>query len=390
MSTREKLSESANYFLVVIGMIAIALLLRELQHIFLPFTIAYFLYFLFAPFNQALQKRKIPLGIIIPLDILIVLILAYFISSFLLDSVIRFSNDIGLYIDKLNYLVRDLAVEIGVDDPEIRNFSIEKMLQNLDYGSIAGGLISSSFNLLGNLLFVLFFFIFIVSGHEGIYQAFKQRYVSGKSILIDRKINIDAEKKKPREHIEITLEKEKRLTEGKLESTFKAIPQQIQKYLVTKIALNAGAGVAVGFAMYIIGVDFPIIWGLFAFFLNFIPSIGSAVALILPVLMSYIQFESFGITLVVAVVMAVLQTAFFNVLEPMILGKRLNLNPLIILISVLIWGYIWGIVGMFLAIPLTAILRIILSNLEGENVKFIADLMDDNDVKKSKIIKMKS
>jgi predicted PurR-regulated permease PerM len=74
----------------------------------------------------------------------------------------------------------------------------------------------------------------------------------------------------------------------------------------------------------------------------------------------------------------------------MILGKRLNLNPLMILISVLIWGYIWGIVGMFLAIPLTAILRIILSNLEGENVKFIADLMDDNDVKKSKIIKMKS
>jgi predicted PurR-regulated permease PerM len=63
----------------------------------------------------------------------------------------------------------------------------------------------------------------------------------------------------------------------------------------------------------------------------------------------------------------------------MILGKRLNLNPLVILISVLVWGYIWGIAGMFLAVPLTAILKIVISNFDSKNMQFIADLMGKPD-----------
>lgn len=78
-------------------------------------------------------------------------------------------------------------------------------------------------------------------------------------------------------------------------------------------------------------------------------------------------------------VMAVVQTFYFNFLEPMILGKRLNLNPLVILISVLVWGYIWGIAGMFLAVPLTAILKIVISNFDSKNMQFIADLMGKPD-----------
>lgn len=139
------------------------------------------------------------------------------------------------------------------------------------------------------------------------------------------------------------------------------------------------AGITVWFILMLVGVPHPQIWGVLTAILNFIPTIGSAFATILPVLMTLVQTGSIGSALMVLGVMAVVQTFYFNFLEPMILGKRLNLNPLVILISVLVWGYIWGIAGMFLAVPLTAILKIVISNFDSKNMQFIADLMGKPD-----------
>ena len=164
----------------------------------------------------------------------------------------------------------------------------------------------------------------------------------------------------------------------KISDTFKSITQQIQRYVITKIGMNLGAGITIGIVLSIFGLDFAIIWGVFVFLFNFIPTIGSAVALIAPALMALIQSESIGYALLIAGIVAGIQTAFFNLLEPMILGKRLNLNPLVILFSVLIWGYIWGIVGMLLSVPLTAIIKIVISNSESKHLKFIGDLMSSN------------
>jgi predicted PurR-regulated permease PerM len=75
------------------------------------------------------------------------------------------------------------------------------------------------------------------------------------------------------------------------------------------------------------------------------------------------------------VIIAAIQTLFFNFLEPQIIGRRLNLNPLLILLSVLLWGYVWGIVGMLLSVPLTAIIKIIMSNSESKDMQFLSDLM---------------
>jgi len=116
-------------------------------------------------------------------------------------------------------------------------------------------------------------------------------------------------------------------------------------------------------------------WGLFVFLFNFIPTIGSAIALGLPVIMTLLEFGSITFAAVIALILMAIQTLFFNLIEPNLIGKRLNLNPLLILLSVLIWGYIWGIVGMLLSVPLTAIIKIIISNSDSENLKFINDLM---------------
>ncbi len=167
------------------------------------------------------------------------------------------------------------------------------------------------------------------------------------------------------------------IKEEKLASAFNLITEQIQKYIIAKIGLNLACGVAVTILLSLLGVDFPIVWGLFTFLFNFIPTIGSAASLVLPTLMALVQFESVSFMLLVAAAMGALQTLFFNLFEPAIIGRKLNLNPLLILISLLIWGYIWGIVGMLLSVPLTAIIKIILNNSDSPNMKFISDLMSN-------------
>jgi AI-2 transport protein TqsA len=131
----------------------------------------------------------------------------------------------------------------------------------------------------------------------------------------------------------------------------------------------------VGFGLYLFGVDYPVVWGLFTFLFNFIPTIGSAFALILPVLFTILQFDSLGITIGVILFMITVQTVSFNLIEPIAIGRRLNLNPLVILLSVLIWGWIWGIIGMLLSVPLTAVINIILANSDSKNLNFISELM---------------
>jgi len=286
------------------------------------------------------------------------------------------------YEVKLNSIVRSTAVSIGIDDPFFTNFSIQNILSRINYGSLVGGVFTSTFSVMGNILFILFFFVFVVSGHESLYEVIRKRFVE---IRMKNKLkNLTTEHSKKEDSIENTRLFEQAIAEAqsqegiKISDTFSSITQQIQRYVITKIGMNLSAGVTIGVVLYIFGLDFAIIWGVFVFLFNFIPTIGSALALIAPALMALIQSGSIGFALLIALVVAVLQTVFFNLLEPMIIGKRLNLNPIVILFSVLIWGYIWGIVGMLLSVPLTAIIKIVLSNSESKNLKFISDLMSSS------------
>lgn len=363
------------------GLILIGFVLREMQSVFVPFAIAYFLYFLFAPLNDWLYDRKVPLVLIILLDIIIIVFLGIGITRILLESIFQFANDLDAYFSKLNQVVRQFSASVGIKDPYFKSFSIQKIIARIDYKELAGGAFNSVFSLVGAGLLILFFFAFITGGHHAVYIAFKRWYTPdseeeeitrSRNYLTQELITEENEKENNPPVIH------KSRSEVELESTVKAISQQIQKYIITKIALNLLAGIAVGMLMWPLDVDFPVIWGIFTFFLNFIPTIGSAIALILPALMALIQHETIGYALLVASVMALVQTLFFNVFEPMVIGKRLNINPIVILLSVLIWGYIWGIVGMLLAVPLTAIIKIIISNSKNRNIRLFVDLMSQD------------
>lgn len=373
MKNRVLIDPVIKYFVVIIGLIMVGTVLKELQNIFLPFIIAYFFYFLFAPLNKILKKWKVPRFAIITLNIFIVLFVSYSSSRYLVEELLVFTGNIDIYLNKLNTIVRDAVIYFELDDPELQFFSIQKIISGIDYKQFAGGLFTSSIDAMGSIIFVLFFFIFIEMGHQGIYNAFKRRYVAGKQkskseyTILSEKESVES----------VANPKLPTIQRDKIEHTFTVIPEQIQKYVGTKLVLNLLAGITTWIVCLIMGIDFAEIWGISAFFLNFIPAIGSSITLILPTLMSLLQFESPTYALLVFILLSLVQLSYFNLLEPLVLGKRLNLNPIIILLAVLIWGHIWGIVGMFLAVPLTAIAKIIISNFEGQNIRFISDLMDN-------------
>jgi predicted PurR-regulated permease PerM len=115
----------------------------------------------------------------------------------------------------------------------------------------------------------------------------------------------------------------------------------------------------------LIGVDFAVTWGAVAFFLNFIPTIGSIVASIPPILLALVQFyPNFWPGLITALVLVTIQLSMGNGIAPKVMGDQLNLSPVVILLSLLFWGWLWGIVGALLSVPIASAIKIVCDNIQ--------------------------
>ena len=168
--------KTSKFFISVIGIAVIALILKELSNIFIPLIVAYFLFFVFSPINHFFKKKKVPLILVTLLDLALILFTFWLISAFLIEAFSRFGQSLPAYADKLNRLVSSAAMSLKIDDPFFANFSIQRVLGSLDYKSYAGGIFSSTFSLMGGIFFIIFFFVFVISGHETIYAALKRRF----------------------------------------------------------------------------------------------------------------------------------------------------------------------------------------------------------------------
>jgi predicted PurR-regulated permease PerM len=144
-------------------------------------------------------------------------------------------------------------------------------------------------------------------------------------------------------------------------SQFSKITDAVNHYLAIKTLLSLATGIIVAIWVAILGIDFPVIWGLLAFLLNFIPNLGSIIAAVPPILLGYIQF-GIGRALLVAVGYVLVNVIFGNVLEPKVMGRKLGLSTLVVFLSLVFWGWIWGPVGMLLSVPMTMIVKIALES----------------------------
>jgi AI-2 transport protein TqsA len=150
------------------------------------------------------------------------------------------------------------------------------------------------------------------------------------------------------------------------------IVREIQHYLAIKTLISLATGLTIGVATWALGLDFPLLWGLLAFLLNYIPNVGSIIAAIPAVSVALLQIGPTAAILVAAVYMGV-NALFGNFLEPMLVGRQLGISTLVIILSLVFWGWVWGPIGMFLSVPLTMALKIGLEN--SDDFRWAAVLM---------------
>jgi AI-2 transport protein TqsA len=143
-----------------------------------------------------------------------------------------------------------------------------------------------------------------------------------------------------------------------------AVLHEVQRYLALKTLISAATGVVVGLAAWLLGVDFALLWGLLAFFLNFIPNVGSILAAFPAVAIALLQ-HGLGIAAALAGVFLGVNMLIGNVIEPSLMGRRLGLSTVVVVLSLVFWGWVWGPVGMFLSVPLAMVAKIVLEHTSG-------------------------
>lgn len=162
-------------------------------------------------------------------------------------------------------------------------------------------------------------------------------------------------------------------TDTALISRFRRIASELQHYLVIKTLLGVLKAVVAFIVLWILGVDFPLFWALLTFLTHYIPNIGALIATIFPTLLALVQLGPTQAVLTLAGFLLI-ELGVGNFIEPPLMGRRLGLSPLVVLLSLVFWGWLWGLVGALLSVPLTMVLKMVLESVPS--LKWLAVLME--------------
>jgi AI-2 transport protein TqsA len=337
-----------NVFLGIIVVFALGVLLSELQTVLLPFILALFLSYVFKPVVLFLKKRRIPSVLALLAVFAVISAIFLGLSAIIYSSIESFVSEAPKYQNKLALILRestlmldDLAARVSIK-PE--NFSLADLV---DVSALTGLITSGAGSFVsgvGSFVVVLLLMFFILAGSgelsTKVRHAFAERHSERLSAMID------------------------------------SIDLRVRQYLIAKTAISLGTGALTTGILLIFGVDFALLWGFLTFLLNFIPNIGSIVSVIFPILISLLQFDSISTTLILLVLLGVTQAVMGNVVEPKLMEFSLNLSPLLVLVALIFWGWLWGVWGMILAVPMMSILKIVFENIDA--LKPIGVMMSGN------------
>ncbi|MEM1137037.1 MAG: AI-2E family transporter, partial [Bacteroidota bacterium] len=151
-------------------------------------------------------------------------------------------------------------------------------------------------------------------------------------------------------------------------SGFEKVKRSIVTYIKVKFFISLLTGFSYGIISWAFGLKFALFWGFLAFILNFIPTFGSIIATIPPLLLGLIQIDSTGTLILLLVFLFAAQTTFGNILEPKLMGTSLALNTITVLLGLVFWGYLWGVTGMVLSVPLLVLVKVILEEVSGAEI----------------------
>ena len=328
MDNEESWQGIVKFSALIITTIAVVFVLRTLSDIFIPLVLAIFIAYLFAPAVEFLARFKIPRIVTLFILLGIISVLGMFTAQLIITNIKEFI---------IFWPTMESRLISGIETFFKNYFNIETqgllgILQSAKIGELSSSFLNISVAFIGKLLLTILILIFI-------YLTYKN---------YPRLITKAFDRKRARYIFKI----------------MGNINEQIMKYILIKTLISAGTGILTVGACAVLGIKFAALWGFIAFMFNYIPYIGSITAVILPIILSFLQFPNSYIPIFSAVSLLTIQFFMGSYLDPEIMGNRFNLSPILILLSLFFWGYVWGIVGAFLAVPITAIIKIVAQNIE--------------------------
>ena len=325
------------YFIVMASVIIVLAGIKNASEIIVPFLLSLFLAIILLPAYNFFNKKGLPQGlsltIVIGFFILVISLVAQLIGSSIHDfnsNIDLYSEQLGVYYHSFVVLASKVGIEISIDE-------LSNMINSKQIMSFASQIMQSMGSMFTNGFVVLLTIIFMLLESSNFKS--KIAYASEDSGVIL--------------HIE-------------------KISSQIKEYMVLKAIISIFTGLIVWVALLVIGTDYAFLWAVIAFLFNFIPNIGSIIAAVPAVLLTLVQLGTLSSVIVAAVYVAI-NVIIGSVIEPKVMGRGLGLSTLVVFLSLIFWGWLLGIVGMLLSIPLTIMIKIILD--DNENTRWISVLL---------------
>lgn len=332
----------------LVGLAAFVIIIAGLKaasQIVVPFMLAVFIAIVCAPLMASLRRRKVPTWLSIVLVVLVVLVGLGMMGALVGSSLDDLSKQLPTYksrfAEEMSSLLASLNnIGIHISYDKIKGYVDPSSLMQLVAKALSG--LGSA---LTNFVLVIMTVVFILF----------------EAVELPKKLSLALnDATQSLEH-------------------FRSFINSVNRYLVIKTSVSLLTGVVIALWLWIIGVDFPILWGVCAFLLNFVPNIGSIIAAVPAVLLAFVQLGPLyaGLT---ALGFVVVNLFVGNVIEPRYMGKGLGLSTLVVFLSLLLWGWVFGPVGMLLSIPLTIIVKLALE--ANPRMKWLAVMIDSSSNKK--------
>jgi len=326
-----RVTDSA-YFKVVLAVVLIfvtGFVLKLARPVLIPFILAVFLSYIIDPVLTFLTGCRCPRPAAVVIVLVLMFVFLYLAGVLVYTSGKAFVTELPKYQERLadlSGMLQKAADRYNVDIPAA--------IGSLDVNRVGGFVLKAIgpfFDILGRVLLVFLFLVFIVAGRGRAEAKIPKAIGDGHA--------------------------------GRVHGVIERINVQVRKYLVIKAAMSLVNGLTVWLVLRIFGVDFAALFGLLAFVLNFIPNIGSLMAAVLRVGFAFFQFGTFWTPFWVLVLTVGFDSIMGDLVEPRVMGKGLGLSPLLVFFSLLFWGWLWGIPGMILSVPLTAVIKIVCQNI---------------------------
>jgi AI-2 transport protein TqsA len=297
----------------------------------IPLAIAATILFLINILSHSIHQLRIrslrlPEALCFVVALITILTAIGFTVNFFLQNINGVINAAPGYQRNLEALILRFSASFGMEE----TVNIREMIRRINFSPFLFNLGRTATTLVGNTVIIIIFLIFLI---------IEQRMMRPKLRALIR--NND-------EHEDAL-------------ALIARIRKDIRTYLGIKFLTSLMTGVLSYVVLKIVGVDFAGFWAILIFMLNFIPTLGSIVATIFPSLLALVQFETLGPFVATVIALSSIQICIGNLLEPRLMGNSLNISPIVILLSLGLWGQIWDIPGMFLCVPITAIIMIIFS-----------------------------